>query len=153
MDIDLSEPSLIDSQGRSKVHWWIVFEKGHCRHWWTRLFDSEMRHCWAVRQDGKHFIAFQPYLGITTIDILQITDPRDIAPEATAVLSVQTWANTGRIRDLVPACFNCVEQVKALLGIRAWGVVTPRQLMNYCITQPHIAATFTTTGGSDGRYT
>ena len=123
------------------IHWWIVFEPGNCEHWWTKLFDKEMRHCWAVKFDGQHFIAFRPYIGYTDIEILSITDSRHIAPDATAILSVHTTADGLQMRDLVPACFNCVEQVKALLGIKAWGIVTPKQLHHYLITTPNITTT------------
>ena len=130
--------SLMDEGGRDHLHWWIVFEKGNCDHWWTKLFDQDMRHCWAVKFDGEHFIAFRPYIGYTDIEILPIKDSRHIAPDATAVLSVHTTADGLQMRDLVPACFNCVEQVKALLGVKAWGIVTPRQLYNHLINTPTI---------------
>lgn len=124
--------SLLDAWDLVKVDWYIVFEHGDMPWRLAKLLKPGFRHCWAVRYDGHEWIMFHPHLGYTDIQVVAAGPGCtifDIVPAGySAIIQVNAWQKVGRIRQLLPTFFTCVEQIKALLGIRAGFVFTPWQL-------------------------
>jgi hypothetical protein len=111
-------------------HWFIAFEPFQVEYWWTNLFDPEFGHVWGALEWGDQFIVVNSVGGMTDV---HITDMPDFSM-CTRVLVLNAEPDQDRVRELVPACWNCTEQTKALLGIRAWTMVTPKQLHDYLVS-------------------
>lgn len=94
------------------------------------MFDPEFGHVWAGLEWGDQFVVINSVGGMTDVHIRAEMD----FSRATRVLVVDAKADQDRVRELVPACWNCTEQTKALLGIRAWNMVTPKQLYDFLVT-------------------
>jgi hypothetical protein len=51
--------------------------------------------------------------------------------DCSAILYLKVWRDSKRIRAPWPTVSTCVEQVKAILGVRKWFLFTAWQLFNY----------------------
>jgi len=132
----LKHDTLIDTWDISCTDWFVVFEHGDMKYWWTKYLQGGFRHCWAFRWDGYNWIAYRPNLGYTDIEILpwgKLEDIEFIHKDiiCSAIIRHKAWRKTSRLRAPFPTAFTCVEQVKALLGIRKWYMFTAYQLFNY----------------------
>lgn len=105
------------------------------------MFDQEMGHVWAGLEWGDQFVVVNSVGGMTDVHIAAEMD----FSRATRVLVVNAKADQDRVRELVPACWNCTEQTKALLGIRAWNMVTPKQLYDFLVSSQDRNLTVTRT--------
>jgi len=132
----IKHDSLIDTWDKSYIEWFIIFEHGDMPYWWAKYLQSGFRHCWALRWDGFNWIAFQPKLGHTDIEILPFGRYEDIEiiskdNNISAIIRAKVWRESKRIRSPYPVAITCVEQIKALLGVRQWYLFTPYQLFHY----------------------
>ena len=138
----LKQQSLVDTWDKSYIEWFIVFEHGDMPYWWAKYLHSGFRHCWALRWDGFNWIAFDPKLGHTDIEILPYGNFEDIeiiskAMNLSVKIRAKVWRDSIRIRTPYPTAVTCVEQIKALLGIRKWFLFTPYQLFNHLLGGKH----------------
>jgi hypothetical protein len=138
----LKHDSLIDTWDQSFIDWYIVFEHGDMPWWWAKFLQSGFRHCWALRWDGYNWIAINPKLGHTDIEVLPYYNHKDIEniridTECSVIIHAKVWRESKRIRASWPTVVTCVEQIKALLGIRRWFLFTPYQLFNHLIGGKH----------------
>ena len=134
----LKQDSLIDTWDKSLTEWYIVFEHGDMPYWWAKYLQSGFRHCWALRWDGFNWIAYYPSLGHTDIEVLPYGNYEDIeiiskAMNLSVIIRAKVWRQTTRIRAPLPTLVTCVEQIKALLGIRKWSLLTPYALFKYLL--------------------
>ncbi len=113
--------------------WCVVFSPRHLVNdtpLWARFLHREFRHCYAFRQMTAE----------TTLVINQVGEallpnlcplPLGFYVDAT-LKSGRTVLVTIRPRPqprpFLRGPMTCVETVKSLLGIRAWWIITPRQL-------------------------
>lgn len=138
----LKRQSLLDTWDRSLVDWFVIFEHGDMPWRWARLLAPGFRHCYAVRWDGFNWIRLNPRMGHTDIEILEFGKFDSIADivqdtNCCAILRCRVWRETMRIRAPWPTVATCVEQIKAILGIRKWFLWTPLQLFNYLRGRKH----------------
>lgn len=134
----LKQQSLVDTWEQSFTDWYIVFEHGDMPYWWSKYLQSGFRHCWALRWDGFNWIMINPKLGHTDIEILPYGSFEDIEniridTNCSVIIHAKVWRESVRIRSPWPTAITCVEQIKALLGIRKWFLFTPYDLFNYLI--------------------
>lgn len=125
-----SRDSLID--GKSYGEYYVVFARSEMRIPWI---DPEYSHCYALRWTVAGWVVFNPALGFSELYVLESLDP-DIrialaGSEFTDIILVNAWRTIKKWRTPWPVAFTCVEQVKALLGISAWWVITPKQLYKH----------------------
>ena len=118
--------------GKSLAEYYIVFKRSELA---MPFIDRDYSHVYAVKWDGYFWQMINPALGYTDIFVLPCFDP-DIrvalaAEEYTDIIKVSAWRKIGRWRTPWPMPFTCVEQIKALLGISSWWILTPRQLYKY----------------------
>ena len=139
---------------------YVVFQESVL---WDRVrwFTSPgYRHCWAFHSvwfPEKSLMADEYTLKMevtsSRIDTaIWWADPATVAdsfvalPDVTTILRVRVDIDD-QIRYIPRGMLTCVSGVKALLGVRAWWVVTPKQLHNYLLgigAEPH-------EGPNDGR--
>jgi len=120
--------SLLDLAHKDPIDWFIVFEGVETESWWNRLLKPGYSHVYAFRWDGFNWIKVEPRIGYLDVDIMPQIDVSDCSD----ILHTVVWREIDRIR--VPWGFgaiNCVETMKALLGIRAPFIWTPWQLSKY----------------------
>jgi hypothetical protein len=157
----LKEVSFLDDWYYEYTDWYVIFEHGDMPWLLSNLLQPGFRHVWAVRWDGFNWIAFNPRLGATTIEILPF-GPKDKiqnvvnVTNCSVIIHVNVRQNHSRIRNPWPTLFTCVEQMKGLLGIggiKTWWIYRPYQLFKYLIKEPRYGAqtisTTTTTSSQD----
>ncbi|MEO1940247.1 MAG: hypothetical protein ABGX60_00065 [Candidatus Thioglobus sp.] len=132
----LKQQALIDTWDQSFIDWFVVFEQGDMQYWWAKYLQPGFRHCYAVRWDGFNWIGYYPHLGHTDIDVLNFGKYDSILnvvanTDCSAILYLKVWRDSKRIRAPWPTVSTCVEQVKAILGVRKWFLFTAWQLFNY----------------------
>jgi hypothetical protein len=119
-------------------HYIICFKSTGHPHWWNRFLHPRALHVFAVKWTGKHWVMVHPRIAYLEVQVLDYTREEDLLKFIKAeciegICRVDfNHLDTERIR--VPWIFGlwtCVSQVKALLGIRAPWILTPRQLYRY----------------------
>jgi len=138
----LKHNSLVDTWEKSFTDWYVVFEHGDMPYWWAKYLHPGIRHCWALRWDGFNWIAINPKLGHTDVSVLPYYEPSDIKniyidTDCSVIIHAKVWRESKRIRNPYPTAISCVEQIKALLGIRSWSLFTPYQLFNYLLGEKY----------------
>ena len=111
--------------------WYIVFTRAKYDHWIYRFINRDMGHVYAIKSlNDYQWLVVQPRVNITEVRVkVKASYPhiRMITGEAAKIVKV-TAINT-KPRGAINF-FNCVEQVKALIGLRAPWCFTPQQLYN-----------------------
>ena len=132
-----AERSLLESSnlvGLSKTAIYLIYENKPHGLWWQKFLRKGYRHVFAVRFDGFFWIKMEMTIGFTDFEVLPYYDHATIESilrgKEVTYQYVETWRKM-RYRSLF-APQSCVEGMKALLGIRAWWVLTPYQLYKYC---------------------
>jgi len=120
------------SEDNNSVDWFLVFTKAKIDHWIYNIVDRDMGHVYAVKSlNDYQWLIVQPRTNLTEVKIMlksQYPHIRMIAGPDDKVINVSarcSLKNRGFLN-----WFNCVEQVKALIGIRSFWVFTPKQLYN-----------------------
>ena len=161
----LKEVSFLDDWYYEYTDWYVIFEHGDMPWLLSNLLQPGFRHVWAVRWDGFNWIAFNPRLGATTIEILPF-GPKDKiqnvvnVTNCSVIIHVNVRQDHSRIRNPWPTLFTCVEQMKGLLGIggiKTWWIYRPYQLFKYLLKESRYGtqiipttATTTTTCQDEG---
>jgi len=106
------------------------------RYFWSKWLKKGIKHCHAIRFDGFNWLGFYPGLGHTDIEILNYDHFDTIQIVAidincSVIIHLKVRRESMRIRAPWPVAFTCVEQIKAILGIRCWYVYTAWQLCKY----------------------
>jgi len=111
--------------------WYVVFTKAKIDHWIYRWVDRAMGHVYAVKDlNDYQWLVVQPRINRTEIKIKlkcqyqtikMLTGPNDkVVKVSTCNIDSRGTLNY----------FNCVEQVKALIGVKDMWCLTPTQLYN-----------------------
>jgi hypothetical protein len=107
------------------------------RHWLARILKRGYQHVFALRRDGAVWVVVQPTFSFIDVDLIR----NDLTPwqlfpgfaiQHVTVMRRAQWD----IGEFTLGPLTCVTLMKALLGIRAWHIVTPHQLFKRC-TQIH----------------
>lgn len=130
------EVSLLASKdliGLSKTSLYLIYEDKIPCMWWQKFLKKGYKHVFAIRFDGFFWIKTDLTIGFMDSEVLPVYDRATIKTvlkgHNATYQYVETWRKT-RYRSLF-APWSCVEAMKALLGIRAWWVLTPYQLYKY----------------------
>lgn len=124
--------AIIDEDWSRCDGWYVAFVGDRGRNLWDIFTTKEFRHCYAFRWDGYNWIVVDALSNITEICILPFGEDVDLP--AKIVEDGQKVVYFSRQRQdkfIFRGLLTCVSMVKHLLGIRAWWVVTPKQLYNY----------------------
>lgn len=110
--------------------WYVIFTKAKYEHWIFRLVDKSMGHVYAVKDlNDYQWLVMQPRVNMTDAKILnksQYPVINAIAAPDDKILKVLVDAP---IQERGGLCwFTCVEQVKALIGVKSFWTWTPKQL-------------------------
>lgn len=107
-------------------------------YWWTRIVSPDFAHVFALKWAGDQWLMVHPRIGYLEVQALPYYDEQDI-DQIVQDLEIDHTHKVGferlnKQRTRTPWLlwvWTCTEQVKALLGIRAVWVFTPRQLHRY----------------------
>ena len=129
------DPELLASDA---TRWYIVFCEVTARHWWDWVFRTPVgfSHCYALRWDGWNWIEYNPRAAYTDVAILPATSENALHTLVVAgatVVEVQAFRQSTGIRGRWwNGPMTCVEQIKALLGMRVGlKIWTPWQLYRH----------------------
>jgi len=120
--------------------YYVVFTDAEVNQWFTRFLHPGYGHCYVVWWDGFNWIRMRPDLTHVAIEVLPLIDSGDVelVVLGNTAVHVEVPVNKQRVRTpLMLAPATCTEACKAVLGIRAPFVFTPRQLFNYLVTRKH----------------
>lgn len=99
----------------------------------VRWLKKGFRHCYVARKDyGKVWTVIQDtwtHLDVRSFLVSDYPDISDLAGEGAYVVKVDY--NIGKAHRGYFCHYNCVETVKAVLGIRKPFLITPYQLYRY----------------------
>jgi len=114
----------------SRVEWYVVFTATKLQHWIYRLVDRDIGHVYAVQSlNDYQWLVVNTRLNITEMKIMlkcQYPSIYDLTSPDDKVIKVQVkpvMCYRGTLN-----WFNCVEQIKAILGIKSFWTWTPKQL-------------------------
>lgn len=121
------------------MYYLICFKDRGFPHWWNYFLHPRALHVFALKWTGNHWVMIHPRISYLEVQVLYEYElEEDIAHIAENMEIVGMCRvdfdhlDTDRIR--LPWIFGpwtCVEQIKALVGVRAPLVVTPRQLWKH----------------------
>ena len=115
-----------------KTYWYVIFTQAKFDHWIWRIMSKDVGHVYAVQDINEYqWLVVQPRVNVTEIKILNKYDYPVIgmiAGNDDKILRVEVNLRVNLRGGL--NWFNCVEQVKALLGIKSFFTFTPLQLYN-----------------------
>lgn len=115
-----------------KTCWYLVFTEAKYSHWIWRFVDKRIGHVYAVQDlNDYQWLVVQPRLNMTQVKVLlkcQYPVINTIAGIDDKIVKVEVESQA-RVRGFIN-WFTCVEQVKALVGIRSFWTLTPKQLYN-----------------------
>jgi hypothetical protein len=113
-----------------RVEWYVIFSETKLDHWIYKLVSREMGHVYAVRSlNDYQWLVVNPRVNIVETKILlkcqypTIYDISGIGDKVVRVSVKPAMRPRGTFN-----WFNCVEQVKALIGVRSFWTWTPKQL-------------------------
>ncbi len=131
--------SLLSAVDHAQVDWYLVFEDPKQGNWWDIFLRRGFRHVYALRWDGDRWLVYMPDKALTYVGVIEAGRNDMLAivsSECSAILRFVATRKTWRWRaPWVLAPWTCVEQVKALLGIRHPLILTPWQLYRYVRAQ------------------
>ena len=114
------------------TEWYVIFTEAKFPHWVFRFVDRSIGHVYAVQSlNDYQWLVIQPRVNITQAKIMlkcQYPSIYDITSPEDKIVKVKVKQS-----DKVRGClnwFNCVEQVKALIGVSSFWTWTPKQLYN-----------------------
>lgn len=110
---------------------YVVFKKTELKHWVYDLLDPCFQHCYTVEssEGGQFWIITDSkieYLSVRIEAKSVYPTVRDLCPDS-VILSTKVIIKPNSYRYTL-CVFNCVEVVKAVLGIRSFWCWTPYQL-------------------------
>lgn len=116
----------------AQTRYYLIFTRAKYDHWIWRFVDKDIGHVYAVQDlDDYQWLVIQPRLNMTNIEILSKYDfpvIGTIAGRDDKILHVNVDVGP-QVRGCVN-WFTCVEQIKALIGVKSFWTLTPKQL--YC---------------------
>lgn len=120
------------------VVWFVAFKPASAIArpvWWTRFTHAGYRHCLVARQEGEAATLVLDHAGTRLrVDLVPVPIGaflRGLQEHAACWVLMVVLPMAGAAVAWIRPPMSCVELVKAALGIRAWWIVTPRQLARY----------------------
>lgn len=110
--------------------WYVVFTEAKYCHWIWRFVDRSMGHVYAVKElNDYQWLVVQPRVNIVQMKILlkcQYPVIGAITAKEDKVLKVRAFPGVEPRGTL--NWFTCVEMIKALIGVKSFWTITPKQL-------------------------
>lgn len=131
---NISLTSISQTFEHDRVEWFVIFEARRHEFWFDYFCDLRFAHVWALKWDGFNWIAVNPYVGYTDVQIMGFqyrTQFKEIVKNKRWV-KVEARVEKDRLR--VPWILTtpwCVDVIKSLLGIHKPFIISPKQLWNY----------------------
>lgn len=118
-----------------RVEWYVVFTESGYSSRFMRLLRPGFRHCYAMKktEGGNFWQIINPrltYLDVGQVLVSRYPTVRDYAGEDAVILNIESSTEGSKPRGML-CWFNCVEVIKAVLGVKQFFVFTPWQLYNY----------------------
>lgn len=117
---------------KSELKAWVVFS-GQTDLRYLKFLKSGFRHCFVLLNDGQNWISIDPMSHYTEVIVHDLQSefqlPQWLKKRGYTIISA--CVNQQASKPAPFGLFNCVEAVKRVLGIHAFGVMTPWQLYSY----------------------
>lgn len=125
---------MVDHKATLTVDWFVIFGPSKYKKGIMRWIKPDFSHVYAMKKSpgGQFWIVINPLLALLDAEILLVDDyphPRAYAGQDAVILPIRAVITQKPRWSL--CVFNCVEVVKALLGIRSFWTWTPWQLFKY----------------------
>lgn len=131
--------SLLDVAQKQTAVWHVVFTHRESEYWWLRKLKAGFQHvqAWKSMRYGAQpgdlmWLRFDPCAALTAVDIVLEPEPPWVKRTDMTVVVAQVARDQHQVREhFTLGPISCVEQLKALLGIKAFWLRTPWQLYKY----------------------
>ena len=115
--------------------WYVVFSRSSYKYPFHRWLNQDFTHVWAfTRSEGGEFWhVINSTASCLDCDLKlcgEYPHPQLMVSDYDVMIPVQSKIDTSKVRGTI-CLFNCVEVVKAILGVRKPFVLTPYQLYKY----------------------
>ena len=110
--------------------WYVCFKDAEVKHWIQRVLKPGFEHCYAFKTSpgGQFYIVLNPAYSHLDVDLLNINE-ENFAKLTNNCKFVKVIVKYDAKLKRGSIChFNCVEVVKALIGVKGFFVFTPYQL-------------------------
>lgn len=118
------------SKGLVPDEYYVIFTEAKLDHWIFKLLHKDYGHVYAVKElNDYQWLLIQPRANIVETRILlkaHYPHIRLISGPSAKVIQVQVNQDLSTRGGL--NWYNCVEQVKALIGVKSFLTFTPKQL-------------------------
>ncbi|MEC7701237.1 MAG: hypothetical protein VX740_03575 [Pseudomonadota bacterium] len=108
---------------------WVIFS-GVSELWFLKFLRPGFRHCFIVLNDGRRWLSIDPMAHYTEVISHDLPATYNVINwiEQQNCLAVEVAIEKPPKKVQPPMLFTCVEMVKRMIGLRAFGVITPWQL-------------------------
>jgi hypothetical protein len=103
----------------------VVFYDGASSHWLMKYLQAGFKHCFVCIKYGDHYIVVNGMHSHNDLEIVEKIE--DIAPDHAKIVYFKAEIDDNVYRGTL-CWFNCVEVVKAHMGIKSFWCWTPYQL-------------------------
>jgi len=116
----------------NEIDWFVCFVDHGQFHWWDVGTSEGYRHCFAFRWDGFNWLMVDPLGCWLEIQVLPYGDQDNVPQMMTELGHKVIYVRKNRENKFIfRGLTTCVNMVKHLIGVKAFWVITPRQLYNY----------------------
>ena len=121
------------------MYYLVCFKNCGEPRWWNHFLHPQALHVFALKWTGRYWVMVHPRISYLEVQVLYDYEREDEVMQIVENMDVIGMCrvdfdhlDTDRIRlPWVFGPWTCVEQIKALVGVRAPWVLTPRQLWKH----------------------
>ena len=120
----------MDENGHYSKEYYVIFKKTALKKWYMSFLYEPFGHVLlATKTEMGHFWVITDYKGGNMFtELIPMESLRKIYPRSVIMPFKSVVHKEPQFRLWF---INCVEIAKSMLGIRAWGIITPFQLYRY----------------------
>lgn len=120
----------MSSDDQQIEEWYVCFRDARANHWVQRFLKKGFEHCYAFKTSpgGQFYITLNPTYSHLDVDLLSVNEENfNMLTNNCKFVKIIVKYDTSHKRGGI-CHFNCVEVVKALIGVKGFFIFTPHQL-------------------------
>lgn len=116
----------------NEIDWIIVFSDKERLHLWDLFTSKGFRHCFALRWDGFNWVLVDPLGSWLEVQVMPYGIDENVPQKMLDLGHKLLYVRKNRsFRIILRGPMTCVNIMKHLIGLRAFWIITPKQLYNY----------------------
>jgi len=116
----------------NEIDWIIVFSDKERLQPWDLFTSKGYRHCFAIRWDGFNWILIDPLGSWLEVQVMPYGIDENVPAKMLELGHNLLYVRKSRSNKfIVRGPMTCVNIMKHLIGLKAFWIITPKQLYNY----------------------